>query len=366
MSKKFKKDIVYQSIKFDIISGVFPVGSRLPNELDFARERQVSFLTMRAALKMLEEDGLILRVPRKGTFVRSNRSEELRQKPIRVLVLLPDLRRFDSGDLFNNELHQGIAEAAWLDGGTAVVENFDGLAALPRRYEAGEFDGVIWDRPDAAASATIEQLRGLGVPQLAINRIISGLPSLRTDYTAAIRQAMHFLRSIGHRHIGYIDIPNTSAPIVGRQQYFVNMLRADGIDRAEAHLIVQPMDNHTPDWQYIAERIQALPQLSALLVSNVRMSFFAEYLHYGTCRVPHDLSVIQFGENGNFNRELDQPYSILTDPRRRIGKQAFLAIRRLLRHESLAAEELVPGELIVRESCALPRNYIISTQPDGH
>lgn len=82
---KHKKDIIYQQLKEDILLGKYPGGMKLPKELDFSRELEVGKITLRAALKRLNEEGLIARIPSKGTFVVDQSLEMA--KGNRILVI---------------------------------------------------------------------------------------------------------------------------------------------------------------------------------------------------------------------------------------------------------------------------------------
>jgi len=72
---KFKNEKIYEHIRNNIISGDYPVGKKLPTELVFARELNVGKITLRAALQRLEQEGLILRMRRRGTFVSGNQDK---------------------------------------------------------------------------------------------------------------------------------------------------------------------------------------------------------------------------------------------------------------------------------------------------
>ena len=65
---------LYQSLKSDILNGRLEIGSQLPSEDVFAQQLGVGRITLRNALVKLENDGLIDRLKRKGTFVRGDRS----------------------------------------------------------------------------------------------------------------------------------------------------------------------------------------------------------------------------------------------------------------------------------------------------
>ena len=64
-----KKDNLYQTLRQEILSGRYEPESRLPREIDFCRMLGVGKVTLRSALEKLETDGLVVRVPGKGTFI---------------------------------------------------------------------------------------------------------------------------------------------------------------------------------------------------------------------------------------------------------------------------------------------------------
>ena len=63
---------VMRSLKEDIFSGRFGPEDRLPSEAELTRLFNVSRVVVRQAMKILEDEGLIVRVRGKGTFVRKD------------------------------------------------------------------------------------------------------------------------------------------------------------------------------------------------------------------------------------------------------------------------------------------------------
>src|SRR5215216_7136555 len=53
-----------------ILDGSLPAGARLPTELELAAEHQISRGTVRQAMSVLVNEGLLERVRGRGTFVR--------------------------------------------------------------------------------------------------------------------------------------------------------------------------------------------------------------------------------------------------------------------------------------------------------
>lgn len=64
---------VYEKLYQMITDGTFPVGSRLPSEPKLAQSLGVSRMTLRQALGLLHDDGLIKKIQGSGTFVTGKR-----------------------------------------------------------------------------------------------------------------------------------------------------------------------------------------------------------------------------------------------------------------------------------------------------
>ncbi len=71
---------VKESIEQNIRSKKFPVGSKLPSENALCEEFEVSRITIRKALELLENMGLIYSVHGKGTFVKKSTIDSNLQK----------------------------------------------------------------------------------------------------------------------------------------------------------------------------------------------------------------------------------------------------------------------------------------------
>ncbi|MEE1758559.1 MULTISPECIES: GntR family transcriptional regulator [unclassified Streptomyces] len=64
---------VVHHIAEQIRTGRLPVGARLPAERDLAEQYGVAVNTVRRAVRDLRDQGLVITVPIKGTFVRAER-----------------------------------------------------------------------------------------------------------------------------------------------------------------------------------------------------------------------------------------------------------------------------------------------------
>ena len=73
---------IYTVLNEQIHDGEFPPGTRLPSEIELARQFDVSRVTIRRTLDQLERHGMVERHQGRGTFVRVDRATE----PVRAEV----------------------------------------------------------------------------------------------------------------------------------------------------------------------------------------------------------------------------------------------------------------------------------------
>ncbi|MGT2785502.1 GntR family transcriptional regulator [Streptococcus merionis] len=67
---------IHNQIKEEIDQGIWKIGQRLPSERDFADRFQVSRMTLRQAMTLLVEEGVLERKVGSGTYVAGNRIQE--------------------------------------------------------------------------------------------------------------------------------------------------------------------------------------------------------------------------------------------------------------------------------------------------
>lgn len=61
-----------RALRRDILSGTYPPGTQLPSETELGRRYSVSRITVRRAVQELSQEGILVRIQGKGTFVLSN------------------------------------------------------------------------------------------------------------------------------------------------------------------------------------------------------------------------------------------------------------------------------------------------------
>ncbi len=72
MSTVFLYEKIYEAILSDIVSGKFQGGDILPSEKELCVQYEVSLITVRRALKQLEQDNIIMKAKGKGSVVNAD------------------------------------------------------------------------------------------------------------------------------------------------------------------------------------------------------------------------------------------------------------------------------------------------------
>jgi DNA-binding GntR family transcriptional regulator len=91
--------LIADRLRMRITSGRYPAGGYLPSEAELCAEFRVARNTVRRALGVLEEDGLIATIPSKGRLVR-HRDDPALAVPYRYAAIAAELRdRIRSGVL---------------------------------------------------------------------------------------------------------------------------------------------------------------------------------------------------------------------------------------------------------------------------
>lgn len=103
-SDKLKRPLyinVYDELLLQITKGEFPIGSRLPSEPDLAKELGVSRATLRQALVLLQDDGLVRNIRGKGNFVIEtfNKQDDVQLEKLSNPVHKCHVSTFDRIDL---------------------------------------------------------------------------------------------------------------------------------------------------------------------------------------------------------------------------------------------------------------------------
>jgi len=351
-----------------IFSGQWKPGTRLPSENQLHRNLNISRSTVRQAFSEARHEGLIERIPGRGTFV-AEPAPESRQKRL-VAFIISD---FESEREW--ELLKGVEAAASSNDCHVVFYNTRGSCREERRVlgqlSAQQFSGaLLWSCVDARDEGAGRTLDDASLPPLVLmdrdSPALTGDVVTSDNYGGASLALGHML-ALGHRRIVCVTHEMAALTTVAeRIQGYRDALQATCA--AEDKVWVMPTrvelsteralqlgnDPASPPMRYLMERLGeerptavfAINDLLALLVLRAAQAL--------QIQVPDELSVVGF-DNVEFSALMATPLTTVAQDFQTIGRSSFELLLERMEGISVPPRTLrVPVTLQVRNTTGRP------------
>jgi DNA-binding LacI/PurR family transcriptional regulator len=366
-----------------ILSGVWAPGDLLPSESELQRQLKISRSTIRQALSNAEAQGLIERVPGKGTFVTRSPTGQPDSRLIGYITC-------DSFRHLQSQLLSGAESVVTAQGYRVVFCNSNRDAdeenrLLEQLVLEDKVRGIlIWPVLHDDPSRRLFQLAQQAmVPLVLVDRTFDGLPCdyVTSDNYAGAYAAVEHLIGLGHRRIAFLSRPILQLlTIAGRLRGYQEALKDAGLTPLEPWLVGgvnQEMeivvalrsysDAHSQDVGQIARYLESSPRPTAVFAMNDMMAMQAvKAVRRVGLRVPEDLSLVGFDDEAIVNTLLDVPLTTVAQDAVTLGRRAAeLLIERIEGHDGPPRGEVVPTELRVRASTAPPAAIQSLVEPLG-
>ena len=232
---------------------------------------------------------------------------------------------------------------------------------------------LIWPILHDDSSRRLFQLAHQGlVPIILVDRTFDGLTYdyVTSDNYAGARATVEHLVGLGHRRIAFLSRPILQLmTIAERLRGYQDALRDAGVAPLEPWLvgavgqemeIVSTLRSYgeiaSQDIEQIARYLQARQRPTAIFAMNDMMAMQAmKAAKLVGLRVPEDLSLVGFDDEGIANTLLDVPLTTVAQDGFAMGKRAAeLLIERIEGHDGPLRQEVLPVQLRVRASTAPP------------
>jgi DNA-binding LacI/PurR family transcriptional regulator len=227
---------------------------------------------------------------------------------------------------------------------------------------SGAIDGMLYLGSFRSNERLAAAIRG-GLPVVVVDEPIAGLPDVHTvvmdDYAGGY-QAASYLVALGHRRIAFVSGPAELGSVQERRRGYSDALTKGGIDPDEQ----LNLSGHFTE-QF---GMSALPRLLAAGQPPTAAFVASDYIALGMLsaaethgiRVPGDLSIVGF-DDIRFSQYVRPRLTTIRSPLERLAQIGVeLLFDRLAgaeagpRADAPARTEVLPVELIVRESAAPP------------
>jgi DNA-binding LacI/PurR family transcriptional regulator len=360
---------LYQNLRRLIYTGHWSPDSLVPSEQAIAKHLNISRSTVRLAFQRAELEGLIRRVPGKGTFVAYSRHDGHQSGSIAFITPYQPVSEWGAVIL------NGAESAARARGYRLLYcrRNEDQREAqLLQELQDDNIAGILlW--PEAQTAPTqdeIERYRQLHIPVVFMDRTIEGVDFdcvTSENYVGATMLMQHLVK-LGHRHIVFLTHRLTQLLTVAeRFRAYEDVMRkanlspsspwfiGDGFRELDERQILDPSSDAVAVeiMQIIRHLQETTPRPTAVFALNdiIAILVIRAAALLGI-QVPHELSVVGF-DDMPFTACLNVPLTTVAQETMMIGQQAaHLLINRIEGWNGSTTMELIPTQLKIRQSTA--------------
>ena len=345
------EDYIRQQIKTGEIT------DKLPGERTLAAELGYSYMTIRKAIENLVNEGVLYKIPTKGTYVADGKQRHARTRSIGYFLD----SSIESGltspyySLIFNALEKEAARHDY------TLLYFTDSESVKLKKILKKVDGVIASCFNRVEEY-IQRIKEL-VPVVVIDNSAAdkSIPSVIIDNFSALTQTVDYLSGIGHQRIGFMT---------GLEDSDVGKNRTEGYRAglARHELAFDESLVFRGNYSFAsgingARYFIGLPKPpTAIVCANDSMALGAmTKLNERGLKVPDDFSIIGFDDIAVASQVIP-PLTTVAAPVDEIAKQAFALLKGLIEGQPSTTQHIaLPAALVVRKSCAPRPEKIVAS-----
>ncbi|MFC3804314.1 GntR family transcriptional regulator [Cohnella sp. GCM10012308] len=336
--------------------GELKPGDQIPTESELVLQHGVSRITIKSALKMLVEDGLIYRIAGKGTFVSDPDSSEPLpidlNAPYKKVGFLSPL----ANDEFSMKLLLGVQEACKEQNLILIVRSastqFEEQEGI-RFLRAAGVDGLLIFPVDGEAySEAVLNLKTEGFPFVLIDRYLPGIKTnaVYSDNFAGGSMGTEFLVQKGHRQIGIISgTKSKTSSSEDRFSGYLDMAKKAGLKIEPAHWLTRIDEVTYMDpiigRDMIRKWLESQPEITAIFAFSSAIALYVADVAAGIGRkVPEELAILSFDAPPirDFQGSL---FSYIEQQEDKMGEEAIGLLMAAIEDPAISRQIVIPVKL---------------------
>ena len=329
----------------------------------------VSRPTVRHALQILTEEGLVKRTPGRGTFVTGSQHHPPHKHTGTLALVGPEMR-----DSFLMRITAGAEHEISQNGYHLILCNAGNQIGNEQKYlrdlwEGGKVDGFLIMAADAPQPhQTLHHLLQVGAPMVFVDRCFEHLaaPFVVSDNQRGGYLLTKHLIDLGHRRIGFVTRPNLYVSSVAqRLQGYRQALEEAGLEY-DYSLVFQGLLPYLSEIQVLEEPSPQLTEYdkaaihgflarkdrpSAILACNAIIAIqVIEECHEMGLRIPQEVAVVGYDDTSE-TPLLSPPLTTVRQQPHEMGARAARILLDMLNNKPVEQQVFLPVQLIVRQSC---------------
>jgi LacI family transcriptional regulator len=352
-------------LRHAILSGKLKPHEQLPGEYALITQLSISRSTVQRAWQTARDEGLIYRVPAKGTFVAELPSAPTETKIVGCIV--PEFRYTFDGSLFDGAEEILRAKGCRLLFAQSQRHIEEENRLIRSMCHEGVSGILLWPVSENKRDRYVLD-PSCSVPVVLLDRPIPGtsLPCVTSrNYDGAL-EAMEHLLSLGHRDIAFAAWPPLDLlPVAERIRAYRDAMKKAGLPPLPLITLGEPVE--AVNYRRYAEEAQVdVANLAEILIrpdrptaifamNDILASLVLRAAQQADWRVPDDLSVVGFDNHRELAKQLVPALTTVAQNTHLIGREAARRLLMMIDGEpSHDTFVLVPTRLVVRNSTTHP------------
>ncbi len=340
--------------------------TRLPPGADLAAQCAVSRGTVRQAMDLLVNQGLLQRIPGKGTFVTLP-TPHASSRLIGMVVL---------GDSLTTDILRGAESVLRHSGYSLIFCHSEGdlkleQAQIERLQHEGVGGLILFPVAAAGESAILTHMLRPHLPVVIIDRRLPHVPASHVvaHNSGGAYQAVKHLVALGHQRIACVSLPERPSSIEERIRGYEQALRDERLlPLATVSLAIGKHTAQDSVPRYTPEELAPIDQLLAVHEPPTALFCVNDFIALGVMqhllargvRIPQDLAIPGFDDIA-LAPYMPVPLTTMAQPKYEIGAHAAqLLLDHIAGIVEPQREIVLPTTLIIRAS-----THLLATAPVG-
>lgn len=345
-------------LRRQIETGAWPPEFQLPPEIDLATQFEVGRGTVRQAMALLVNQGLLQRTAGKGTFVAIS---EARPRSQLIGMVVPYLR-----DSLTTDMLHGAEGILRRSGYGLVFSHSEGslkleVAQIEQLRQQRVSGLILFPVGVEEEPATLSRVLPPNLPLVLVDRRLPGLvaDTVVADNTGGAYRAVEHLLTVGHTRIACVTVPDRPSSVIDRIVGYEQAMR----DAGRLPLVAVPLALHNDRVRdtvpsYSADELSPVDHLLGVPDAPTALFCINDFVALGVMRrlveqgkrIPDDVAIVGFDDIA-IAPYMPVPLTTVAQPKYEIGVQAAqLLLDQIAGAAAPGREVVLPTSLVVRDS----------------